>query len=399
MIFSLALIIPGMVAMLGIYLWRWNSQQTVAYCVGGGLLGLLICGIVYPIATYSQTSFCEVWNYKVQKVQYYQAWDEKVSCRHPKYRTVTRHRTVTDSKGRSHTETYTEEVFDGYRHSYDVDDHPEDWVAIDDYGVSHNIDRNGFENWCRLWKSRQFVDMHRTYHSVDGDMYEGRWPGEFQTIYPWAEVHTYENRVRVARSAFSSREVDAATRKAWPRFADNRDFAIIHCYGAIQAEAGAEDNLQKLNATLGPTYRVHLLVMLFDSSKYNQDVVQTIKDAWKGPNKNELVVCVGIAPQTRELVWADVMSWMDDTTIHSLIRQDLFESKIYSDSKLFSILQTEIPKHWKKKDFRDFNYLQVDFPTWAWWVIGILCIAGWIGLWFPVQATDTPLSVLNGAFH
>ena len=59
---------------------------------------------------------------------------------------------------------------------------------------------------------------------------------------------------------------------------------------------------------------------------------------------------------------------MDDTTIHSLIRQDISAFDGFNCGKVVEVLKERIPTHWKRKSFEDFSYISVSVPklTYLW---------------------------------
>lgn len=80
----------------------------------------------------------------------WEAWDERVSCRHPKYKTET----YTDSEGKTQTRT----VQDGYEHMYDVDYHPE-WhellTTLGDWSTSEEH----YHKLVSWWGTPTFYDQ------------------------------------------------------------------------------------------------------------------------------------------------------------------------------------------------------------------------------------------------
>lgn len=352
--------------------------------------------------SYGRTHFKEVWNFRISAIEHHEFWDEEVSCRHPHYVTKTRTVTKTDSKGRSYTTTETYQEQDGYEHAYDVDEHPEHWTAVDEYGHGHGISYSDYVSWQAVWHNEVFVNLHHTsVHSRDGNAYRCTWPGTFETIYPWSSIEQYENKVRVSRTNFGFRTADKATVARFPRPVDQGDVSVLHGYG-VAVDAAAEAKLRRMNADFGKTYRIHTLVLLFDCAKDGQDVMLAVRDAWQGPNKNELVVCIGMT-QSGVIDWVDVMSWMDDTTIHALIRQDLTAqvtpgtAPTFNGDRLVQVLRERIPKYWQKKDFRAFDYLGVETPWWVWLICVIFAAGAGVGALAIIEAyEDRPWQFLKG---
>lgn len=368
-----AVVIPILMTIPLYMIWEWDwkydlskfGKYWLSSIVGCSLLSLCIHGC----GTYMHSSFNECWNYKIVKVQYYEDWDEMVSCRHPVY-CETR-----DSKGNTYR------YICGYQHAFDVDYHPEEWHAVDEYGTHHGIDRNTYDIWRKRWKTDHFIRLNRRYYSNDGDMYEAGWTNKYDDIFPWSEIKQYENRVRVSKSVYSYTPVDKETQKKFTRPVDNNDTSPLQAYGVPKYNHD-EWALRLVNAENGPSKKVHTLVILFDASVYGMDTIETLKAAWQGPNKNELVICVGVVPSTYEVKWCDVFSWMDDTTIHAKIRQNIQASPNLNIQDLSKYLRSAIPQYWEKKNFHDFDYLSITLP-WgykvAMFIVSIgLCISAGI---------------------
>jgi hypothetical protein len=366
-----SILLTGVVIpLIGLYgfsrLFKWEFWDDKFKYYAGFTTGisLFISISIYLIGTHSSTSFNECRNFKVTEVRYYEDWDEEVSCRHPIYST----RTVGTGKN-----TYTETYISGYEHSYDVDYHPKYWEAVTEIGGEYRIDENTYLTWRRTWNNNQFVDMNRSYHSKDGDMYRSWWTGQFEKIYPLTDIYSYENKVRVSKSVFNYQEVDEETKKRYPRPADNSDTSPLHSYG-VATYSHDEWLLRLVNAEAGVRSRIHVTMFLFDSNKYSQAETEIMKAAWKGPNKNELVICVGVNPSDYKVAWCDVFSWMDDTTGHVKIRQFIFDQRYLNIQKLGYYLRDNIQQYWKKKSFHDFDYLKIPVPTWAYIVMLLLTV-------------------------
>ena len=155
----LALLIPFFTAILLYVVYRHKTLWW-EFAIPFGVSIILIF-VLKLCAEISQVIDTEYWGGWVVKSEYYEEWDEEVPCSHAKYRTETGYRTVTDSDGNSHQESYTYEVFEGYEHPYDVDDHPPYWQIIESNGATIKIDRSQFEQLCRQFGNRKKIDLHR----------------------------------------------------------------------------------------------------------------------------------------------------------------------------------------------------------------------------------------------
>lgn len=325
---------------------------------------ILVTSAIWFGVRNSMVSYKEYWNNKIINVNYYESWNQRVSCRHPIYRTET----YTDSKGHIHSR----EVLVGYMHPYDVDEHPPYWEGVLDSNDVISISEPDYGLYKNLWGNNTFIDLHRNYHTKNGNEYTSAWNNQIVTIFPYATIHTYKNKVRASNSIFnySKKDIPEDMKKMFQRPVDVGTFDVFFNYGVEVSTASENDYLRKINALLGREKEIHCMVFLFSADKYDQTIMNDIRYIWNGPNKNELDIFIGIN-KDKEVVWCDAMSWCDDTTIHSQIRQAIFELKKYNGMKVVDIIKDMVPKYWSRKHFRDFEYLSVDVPTW----VSVLCIS------------------------
>lgn len=317
-------------------------------------LGLcaLVSGAMWGCGSMKEWSK-EVWNYKVVRVRHQEMWTTH----------ETRTETYTTGSGknqRTHTRTvhYTEK-------------HGPYWTAIDEYGDGHGIEPSTYEQWKRTWANEKKTGENEGSaagfdRAVSGGIFECDWTQDFDRIFPWADIHTYKNKVRCSNSVLKYREPTEELAKKYPRPADSGNTSPVISYG--RAFSGEEvELLRRTNAQLGRRYLVHPVLVVFGQD-VSRGVVDDVLSAWQGPNKNELVTFVSLRGD--EVVWCEVHSWMDNTTIHATVRDEMmaggFSAKVYSD-----MLRKHVPKLWLKKDFRDFDYLKVEMH-WGWKVGSLL---------------------------
>jgi hypothetical protein len=301
MIIWFALIIPIVTAVIMAALFRhkiawWEYGMPL-------VVSFLLIGMCKGCSEAIQTRDTEYWGGYITSATYYEDWNERVSCRHPKYRTERRTRTVTDSRGRSRTESYTVQVQDGYHHPYDVDYHPERWVAETSNGDELSISSDTWRYYTEVFENRTFRELNRDYHTNDGDAYDTVWNQKFETVQPVVTTHTYENRVQASNSVFNYKELTDKEKKG----------LIDYVYeGPLQTPsvlpegiAGA-DHIDKMNALLGRKHQIRVWVLLYRDQP--RDISKRQEALWKGGNKNELVICVGLN-KANEVQWAEVFSW------------------------------------------------------------------------------------------
>jgi len=367
MVIWVALIFP--IIMTGILGWLFHRKLAWWELLIMILAPALLIAISKAVIETSQTADTEYWGGHVIRAEYYEDWNERVSCRHPIYEDET----YTDSDGKTHTRT----VFKGYEHAYDVDYHPPYWQAKTTLG-DVGIDSGTFDRLCNKFGNKSFVELNRSYHSDDGDLYVGDYKGEPEKIEPATVSHTYENRVQASRSVFNFREVDPKTTPVieYPKITGYYDQRCV--LGEAGATTGiGEQKLAFWNAKLGSTKQVRMLVMVWKNQPMQVAVDQEAH--WNGGNKNELVTCIGVNDAC-EVQWCYVFSWTEVEILKIEARQKVMEQKTLDLGVYVDWLGPVVADKWVRKKFKDFSYLTVDPPGWAVVLVFILTILANLGI-------------------
>lgn len=334
----LAITIPILISLLGliifVHVFHWSRDRLKIYCTYLIPLPILISIIIYSVSYYFLLYYSEIWSSPINKVVYYEKWTEQYTT------------TETDSEGKSKTVT---------RYRY----HPPSWCAVDMYKTEHKITKSDYDQWKHIWGNENKVNIFRPNQSSwgDGNKFETKWNNEFDKMFPYSFVKKYKNKVRSSRTVWDFASVSKEISKQYQRPADKGNLLPVLSYG-IPVTDEQQLLLKRYNSIWGPNHEIYTIVVLFDAHDYpDRTIVETIINAWQGPNKNEFVVCVGIKDQNVQ--WVDCFSWMDDTTLHSLVRQDIMNLNKYSFDDIVEILKERIPVYWKRKKFADFEYISV----------------------------------------
>jgi len=187
--------------------------------------------------------------------------------------------------------------------------------------------------------------------------------------FPTRRSSDLQNKIRVCNTVFKWPETSKELQKRFPRPADLSNSSPVVSYGP---ECSEEEImlLRRTNASLGKNCEVHLLIVLFNAQEESPSVVTDVLNAWQGPNKNELVFFIGL--NNKEVKWIEIHSWINNTTIHSLLVQNILQGKKL-DIELLSKKSLElIPKYWERKKFEiDFEYLSVSISK-GWFITSII---------------------------
>lgn len=345
-----ALIIPAITSALILKFWKDDAlwwEFLLIWAISPIVIILCKFG-----AETSVTKDKEYWGSYIVNAKHYEAWDEEVPCTHAKYRTET----YTDSNGK----TQSREVFDGYEHLYDVDYHPEHWRQYDNIGQSFSISENTFNVYCKRWDNKKFKDMHRNYHSIDGDSYETIFDRKDEHLEPITTIHSYKNKVQASSSVFNFQEVLNPQDYGLYDYPDGETNTCI--LGSVNNMGKAHRNLQVANAKLGDHKQVKIWFLIFKGKGMDVGVMQ--ESYWKGGNKNELVVCIG-TDKENNVTWCRPFTWCEVDELPISIRNRTMEMKQLDMEAIVDYTVEITKKKWIRKEFTDFDYLEINLPSWT----------------------------------
>lgn len=335
---------------------RKNLQRFGIYLGLSIALSVIVCLTLWFGAT-AKTRFMEVWHFHATEALHEMEWTTE----------ETRTETYTTGTGKNQ-QTHTRIVHYTAHHG------PYFHLTLDD-GRSVHISESDYMRAKSYWGNEKQTGVHRGSaagfgRKIDGPIYECTWPRSFETIYPYPEFHSYVNKVRVGDSVLRFGTPTETALARYPRPADKRNADAILNYSGHTFTAADQLTLNRVNARLGPQYQIHTLLVVFPMDA-GRGVVDDVLAAWGGPNKNELVTFVALDADST-VVWCDVQSWMDDTTLHATLR-DALQSEWFSVDHYADLLMDLVPKMWSRKHFTPINeYLSV--PLNPWWAVSAFVV-------------------------
>jgi hypothetical protein len=321
-----------------------------------------------------QTSDTEYWSALVQKAEYYEAYTTWV----PK----TCSRTI--KVGKTTTTVY-------YDCSYCDENGPE-WAVVNDLGERFYVSQTFYENLRRRWKANpQFVELDRdiNYHGtcgVDGDKYEIYWDKKPHTAEQTVSSKSYENRIQAAHSAFDFPDISEEDVKTYKLFnyPDIEGFSQEALLGedsiswiTKNEKLWGERMIEYSSGYWGPKVHGKIWVLLYKDCPQTSALMQ--EAYWDGGNDNDLVVCIGLSSKSKELQWVKAFSWTPKRKLLVDLREDIMNTKYLNFTKIREILDKRMPD-FKRKDFKEFNYITVEPPGWAVTVTFIVTLLLTIGL-------------------
>lgn len=365
MLIYLCLIIP-LVAVIFLAVKFHKSLVWWEYLLVFGIPALAIVGAKYASVA-SQTMTPEIWNTYLTKATYYEPWNEWIYKRCCS--------TCTDSKGN----TYECNCHDC---SY-VQYHPARWEAKDNLGRTTGISPEYYAQLCNMWNNRSFEELNRNYHTMDGNAYNTVNDTAFDHIVPRTTTHMYENKVKCSKSVFNFAEVDSEDVAAYKLF--KYPPAVEFNYNPILGfyDPKASLKLQRYNASIGSWKQVHMLVLVFKDQPVQAAIMQ--EGLWKGGNKNEFILCVGI--KDTSINWAKVISWTEVDELKIRVEKEV-QSMPLNMEKIVDYTASQVRLQFQRKHFKDFSYISVEPTMTAVWVALIITILITVGLSIYVVKND-----------
>ena len=303
---------------------------------------IFICKLT---SEFTATRSTEYLSYYILTVKYYEPWDEL----------VTYFETHTDDKGNTYTDIHTR-----------VDYHGPEWEADLSNQDKMSISNENYVKCRDAWKNAEKIDMHRDYHSIDGDMVQSHFSGGDSTLEPVVISHWYENRVQASNSVFKFEKVDPKNTFVYnyPSIEDNHMRAFL---GECPNVDIANRLLEVANSKYGSDKQVRIMVLLFKDLPLSVGINQ--ENYWKGGNKNEFVVCIGIN-SVGDITWCYPFSWTEREDLKVSVRDHILgrEMKKLDAVAIVEWLIPEVVKKFERKHFRDFKYLSVE-PSLTWLVV------------------------------
>ena len=315
----------------------------------------------------------------VNKITYYEDWDETVM--------VTHTRTVSCGNGKTRTETY---VVPERRY------HPKRYVYETVTGETNDVSEDEYKLICyKLNMPAVFKDMHRSYRSKDGDAYVTSWNRTRENSYPVTWTHLYQNKVKASSYSIfkygnmSEEEIKENKLFDYPEIKNNDQNPILG-FNATDTDI---DAVRYLNGYRGPKNQIHVFILCFNNPSL--EVAEMQKAYWQGGNKNEFVVCLGVKNNT--VIWCNPFSWSDEPMLEVKTRDYFIKHPDINFKDYAEWLDTQIDKNWHRKEFNDFNYLSIELSI-GWYIailIIILCYNVSISYWVITNefTLDKPIGI------
>jgi len=332
-----------------IILYTFFRREVVWFEIVGLIALSLLSSSVYRWAvTSNMTKDYEYWGTRFERVEYYEEWDEWIeqTCSET---------CCCDAEGNNCQTTYYDCSYREY--------HPERFVKVDHLGNRFDISKQEYLRLKEKMANSSFRDLNRDYYRIDGDMYYTTWNRELKDYECITTQHTYENKTQAVPNVFNYQEVDSfdiATYNLfeYPTFTGRSMYFQKNILGYNDPKA--EHMMQILNGELGHTKQVKTFILVFKDKPLQAASLQ--ESYWNGGNKNEVVITINI-DSTGKPTWCVPFSWSEKENFKIAIRDFVLEQDKLDLNAVAGFAFQEIKQKFVRKEFSDFDYLEVELST------------------------------------
>jgi len=332
MIFFLILIPFATIGIVWAFWGKFLAYWEILLIFGVSLVAVVACKFV---TEYIDSYAFEYWTNFCAKAVHDEHWTERYTT------------TSTDKKGHTHTQTHTVHHPDQY---YVVCDGDGGNVSISKSEYREIVQKFSNETKTKNWHINQVSwGDGNTFTTVAGDK---------QVVV--TQSRHYVNKVKKSRSVFNFPDVSKEDKQEY-NLVDYPVVSTLHTPSIL----GSPTTNQTLeneflcfeNAKLGFSKQIRIWIIIFK----NQPVDAALKQEsyWVGGNKNELVLCIGI-DNNESVKWGYVFSWSEEERLKVDIKNFIQEQQKLDLQLIIRYSADESSKRWKRKEFKDFNYLHIE---------------------------------------
>ena len=362
-------------------LWYFSKRVTWWEALSLSVLSALIVLCFHVIAVNGMLSDTETWSGVVTESQFRPTWKEyyEYAVYRTEYYYTTETERYTDSKGKSHTRTvrvkHSKQVFDHWEPTTRT--HSDKWSCNDTVNGGYDIDQSRYKDILNSFGQEKSKPGTRRTSEHKSRMISGD-PNDYYTvnvknyIYPVTSRRSFENRVKAAPSVFSYAKVpENAPVFEYP--SNNDKFCSDRTVGAVGVSTL---NLDQMNAILGPTKQINVILAGFGVEK-GSDIAQLQEAKWFGGKKNDLVICFG-GGQITKPSWVYVFGWSESDICKQNLQSIIMQNGMKNET--LPLIQKEIMTNYKRKDWHKFDYLTIEVPAskyiWLFAIVALVNIGG-----------------------
>lgn len=198
--------------------------------------------------------------------------------------------------------------------------------------------------------------------SGDPNDYSVTWETDpYWPRYPVNTTRLWVNKLRYSDSIINLPRIEKDEAKREGLFDYPEAESVFHSNRLLGDTNIPETDWERLNAYLGPTKQVNLILVNFGPSG-TMDQAAAQRAYWSGGKKNDLVICIGSNPGSVS-EWCYVFGWSERELVKQNL-QSLFVDNV-ADASIVPKVKREIESNFQRFDWHQFDNLDVPVPWWG----------------------------------
>lgn len=318
------------------------------------------------------------YNTSVNKITYFEEWDEEV--------------------------TYTEEQCSGSGDKRTcrtvtktrIDHHPEYWELADNLGGTLNVDESDYLK-ARAKYGAKFEDI---YHASqvsygDGDSYVAY----FTDIVPHVQEHQEINYVKAVKYNIIKAETFPKKIELYKKQGQLIDYPslmtgdfgsynidrVLNGQGAWVNDSNMTHELEQYASLVGSSKQVNPMIYIVKDQ--SPEFVEVLKAHWVNGAKNDAILILNINNENN-VTWSDTIAWTKSPAF-KVQNQSIYKGLNINDPKIVKLFENQINVNYKRTSMKEFEYLKhnIDLSFTAEMVILIfnLLLSGAAFVYFSIQ--------------
>jgi hypothetical protein len=288
------------------------------------------------------------------------------------------------------TEVWSGTVID-WNHEEEYDETVNEYNSEGKYTGSHTVHHDA-ENSIKT-SDNGWIGVNQ---APDGTVFNDNYPNNINELKqywkygtPSASVHIYKNKVQSSYSIYKHNDIDIEKYTDLPEYPKevSNYINVNRIIGNVPNKANALKALAKLNSEMNKSIsdpekqgkmrswkQVNLIFVNVGENK-SEDYGFALQDKWEGGNKNDFIVSFSM-DSNGIVKWVYPFSWSEVEILKIEIRDYILNQKQIKD---FVPIVEDVSKmvidKFERKQFADFNYLQIEVSTGAIiaiWIFNIL---------------------------
>ena len=137
------------------------------------------------------------------------------------------------------------------------------------------------------------------------------------------------------------------------------------------------DNYMK---TLGAQKQINIFVVVVPDT-LGEAYTDALEAHWRGANKNDTVVVIGIDKQSKDIGWVDTITWAKSSIYAVTLREEIIKVgnvRAGTHDDILAIINEATLKHYERRPMAEFEHLakEIKPPTWVMVILIIIAVPG-----------------------